>query len=101
MLPPGASTYDAALAAPGAQIPLPKSQPGPLRPVLAPGQAPAAQGLEALQVAVRESKKEVADQPEIRKLSDEERSRRRIRRNALIWTVCVVILFAVFWYMAH
>lgn len=101
LLPPGAANYDAAQAAPGAQMALPKSQSGLLRPVLAPGQSPAAHGLEALQVAVRESQKEVADQPEIRKLSDEERSRRRIRRNAVIWSVCLVILFAVFWYMSH
>lgn len=76
-------------------------QPGPLRPVLAPNQPPAAKGLDALQTAGREGKSEAAEEQEIKKLSNEEKSRRRFRRNAVIWTVMMVILFAVFYFMSR
>jgi hypothetical protein len=36
------------------------------------------------------------DEVELRKLSPEERARRRFRYNLLVWTFCFVILFVVF-----
>lgn len=97
MLPPGAAG-PTPNAMPGVQVPLPVSQPGPLRPVLAPGQKKTAPGLDSLQVEGRE--KEDESLADVKKLSAEEKGKRRFRRNLIMWTVCVLILFAVFYFMA-
>lgn len=101
MLPPGAPSEVATTAIPGAEVPLPLMQPGPLRPVLVAGQPAPAQGLAALQTAGRDAKPAAAEEQEVKKLSNEEKSRRRFRRNMVIWTVCVLILFAVFYFMSQ
>lgn len=75
-------------------------QPGPLRPVLVGGQPAPAQGLAALETTNRDTKP-AAEEQEIKKLSNEEKSRRRFRRNIVIWTLCVLILFAVFYFMSQ
>jgi len=97
LLPPGAAAGPMP-GMPGTEVPLPKPQ-GPLRPVLAPGQTTQPAGLNALKVAGRE--KEDESLSEIKKLSPEEKARRRFRRNAIMITVCLAILFAVFYYMAQ
>jgi hypothetical protein len=101
LLPPGAPSEATSAAAPGREVPLPKMQSGPLRPVLAPGQPPPAQGLDRLQTVGREGKSDAVEEQEIKKLSNEEKARRRFRRNMVIWTVCVLILFAVFYFMSQ
>ena len=66
--------------------------------MLAPGQKPG-QGLDTLKVEGRE--KEDESLAEVKKLSAEEKAGRRFRRNLIMWTVCVLILFAVFYFMAR
>jgi hypothetical protein len=50
-------------------------------------------------VEEREKKDEAPS--EIKKLSPEEKARRRFRRNAVMVTVCLAILFAVFYFMSR
>jgi len=102
LLPPGVSASHLSKEAPGAEVALPKSAGGPLRPVLAPGQPTAKPGPGSLQTAGREGKRpRNEEEPEVRKLSDEERSKRRFRRNAVMCTILLIILFAVFYWMAR
>jgi hypothetical protein len=98
LLPPGAPSE---AAAPGMEKPLPKLQPGPLRPILAPGQQDKKSGLDSLQSKGGEDKLSPEEEMETKRLSAEDRSRRRFRRNAIIWSLCLLILFAVFYFMAR
>jgi hypothetical protein len=41
------------------------------------------------------------DDPEVRKRLAQDKAKRRFKRNAILWTVCFVILMAVFWWMAR
>ncbi|QDU26051.1 hypothetical protein ETAA8_11230 [Anatilimnocola aggregata] len=102
MLPPGATAGPVSPSAPGAEVPLPKPAGGPLRPVLAPGASVSKPGLGGLQVQGRDGKKIRDDEDVgIRKLTDAERASRRLRRNAVMFTVLLMILFAVFYFMAR
>jgi hypothetical protein len=95
-LPPTAEAGPA--VTPAAEIPLPTLQPGPLRPVLAPGTG----GSSSLQGDGFTHKKPAEeDDPEVRKRLAQDKAKRRFKRNAILWTVCFVILMAVFWWMAR
>ncbi|WP_425616930.1 hypothetical protein NA78x_000594 [Anatilimnocola sp. NA78] len=102
LLPPGTAAGLGSPNAPGSEVPLPVSSGGPLRPVLVPGQTPAKPGVDALQVQGREGKKPRGEEEmEIRKLTDKERASRRLRRNAVMVTILLGILFAVFYWMSR
>jgi ribosomal protein S27E len=99
LLPPGAAAGPIAAGVPGTEVPLPKMQAGPLRPVFAPGQSLTPQGIDAIQVGSKKDDEEPL--AEIKKLTPEQRASRRFRRNAILASVCLVILYAVFYFMSR
>ncbi|MDX1944735.1 MAG: hypothetical protein SFU86_04945, partial [Pirellulaceae bacterium] len=95
LLPPGAAPVSTAAAAPGAQVAIPAAP--QKAPVLAPG-AVAMPTPDGGVVAVRDKPKTLGrgdSEIELRRLSPEEKARRRFRRNLILGTVCVVILLTV------
>jgi hypothetical protein len=55
-------------------------------------------------VVIAESPKTVGsgdEAVEVRRLSPEEKVRRRFRRNAILWTICILILLVVFYYFTR
>jgi len=84
-------------------MPLPKLQPIPLRPAPLPGHGDKPFGVDSLQTTKRDDKEKLSpeEEQEAKRLSAEGRRRRRFRRNAVIWSLCFIILFIVFYFMAR
>jgi predicted nucleic acid-binding Zn ribbon protein len=79
-------------------------QPIPLRPAPVPGGTDLKLGLGGLQAGKpgkSEEKLTPEEEQEAKRLSALQRSRRRFRRNAVIWSLCVIILFVVMYFMAR
>jgi DNA-directed RNA polymerase subunit RPC12/RpoP len=88
LLPPGAAAVDLAAAA----------RPRPFTPVLLPQEAVALPTPDGGQVTIKDTPKTILsgdDEIELARLSREEKSRRRFRRNLILWGICLAILFGV------
>jgi hypothetical protein len=104
LLPPGAADMEPA-SVPQEQVPIPVA---PKRPAskaanLPPG-AIALPTADGEMVVVTQSPKTVGsgdDAVEVRRLAPEEKARRRLRRNALLWTICILVLLVVFYFLTR
>jgi hypothetical protein len=98
LLPPGATSEEAGPVVPGEQVPIPAApESRPIAAHLPPGMAavPTADGGF---VTIRETARTIGegdDEVEIKRLSAEEKSARRFRRNLILWGICLAILFGV------
>lgn len=98
LLPPGAPTGDATPAMPGEQVPIPAAPENrPIAAHLPPGMA-AVPTPDGGFVTIRETAKTIGEgdnEIELRRLSSEEKSARRFRRNLILCGICLAILFGV------
>jgi len=97
LLPPGAAAVAPSAMAGDAQIPVPSA------PVRVPT-ALASQPADALLIAVKDAPKVIGsgdDEVEVRRLSPEEKARRRFRKSLILWTVCLLVLIAVFYFLTR
>ena len=99
LLPPGAAPSESGAAAPGEQLALPKA---PKRPLVAPGNLPtgaiAVPTPEGGFVTIKETPKTIgqgSDVIEVRRLTPEEKARRRLWKNIIFGAVCLVVLLIV------
>ncbi len=100
LLPPGAGSADAA-AVPHEQLPIPAApQRAPAKPAGVPPGAIAVPTDDGGYVVVTESSKTVGggeDAVEVRRLTPEEKARRRFRRGVILWGFCILVLLVVFY----
>jgi hypothetical protein len=104
LLPPGTSTAAAGAPGPGEQVAIPAA-PLPLPHVMGSSgteavQLPAADG----PLALKDSPKIVGsgdDEVELRRLAPEEKARRRFRKGIILWTLCILVLVAVFYFFTR
>ena len=55
-------------------------------------------------VAVKDSPKVIGsgdDEVGVRRLSSEEKARRRFRKSLILWTICLLVLIAVFYFFTR
>jgi hypothetical protein len=104
LLPPGANA-DEPLAAPREQVAIPRApQRLPQIPQNVASGAVVVPTADGGYVAVRESPKVIGsgdDELEVRRLAPEEKARRRLRRNLMLWTFCLLVLIAVFYFFTR
>jgi len=73
----------------------------------APARVPAALSSEPANVglvAVKDSLRVIGsgeDEVEVRRLSPEEKTRRRFRKSLILWTICLLVLIAVFYFFTR
>lgn len=98
LLPPGAASEETGPAVPGEQVPIPAAPES--RPITAnlPAGMAAVPTADGGFITIRETPRTIGegdDEVELKRLSVEEKSARRFRRNLILWGICLVILFGV------
>jgi hypothetical protein len=103
---PSRADKAAALLPPGATLAAPSATAGEAEVAVpvAPARFPRAEPVSAGTIAVQDSPRVIRsgdEEVEVRRLSAEEKSRRRFRKSLILWTICLLVLIAVFYYFTR